>query len=75
MNVPSNLAESCSNNQTQFSAAAASWPVEGVAGDQETAASAEVEGSNTWRKMGPIRVSSGERGEGKWEMTRREEAA
>lgn len=74
MNIPSDLAESCSNSQTQFSAAAASWPVEGVSGDQETAATSEAEGSNAWRKMGPIRFSSGERGEGKWEMTRREEA-
>lgn len=32
------------------------------------------ESSKTWRKIGPIKVSSGERGEGKWEITRREEA-
>lgn len=49
----------------QFSAAAASSPVEGVAGDQATAETPQAESSKTWRKMGPITVSSGERGEGK----------
>lgn len=52
----------------QFSAAAASSPVDGVSGDQDTAETVDEgspESSKTCRKIGPIRVSSGERGEGK----------
>jgi hypothetical protein len=70
------LAESWWKRRIQLSTAAARSPLEGETGDQETAAMAEEEeSSRTWRKIGPIRVSSGERGEGKWEITRREEAA
>lgn len=57
----------------ELSAAAASSPIEGVAGDQETALTWE-ESSNTCRRKGPIAVSLEDRGEGKWEMTKREEA-
>ena len=66
------MAESCWKRRIQLSTAAARSPLEGETGDQETAEMAEEESWRSWRKMGPIRVSSGE---GKWEITRMEEAA
>lgn len=53
----------------QLPDAAATSPL----GEHETAATRN--GSwNTWRKMGPIVDSCSERGEGRWEMTRRDDA-
>lgn len=61
----------------QFSEEAASSPMDGVTGDHETAVTGynlDAESSKTWRRMGPISISCWERGEGNWEMTRREDA-
>lgn len=67
-NLPLELAESCENTEIQLSDAAASSPIDGVTGDQETDLTGEEsspESSKTCLRMGPIAASSGESGEGK----------
>lgn len=52
----------------QLSDAAASSPIDGVTGDQETEVTADEwspESSKTCRRIGPIRDSSEERGDGR----------
>ncbi|ONK69222.1 uncharacterized protein A4U43_C05F20610 [Asparagus officinalis] len=79
--LPDAVAESGQNKNTQSPTAAVISPSEGRALLQRTATmSSAVEqegeaiGSMTCWKEGPIRVSESLRGEGKWEMTRSEEA-
>lgn len=79
--LPDSLPRTGEYIQILFPKAAAISPSDGQAGHQATAftaagpsPAAETGGSMTCWKKGPTRVSWGERGEGKWEMTRREAA-
>ena len=61
----------------QLSEVAASSPIEGTTGDHETTLTEDeesLENSKTCQKIGPIPTSSEDRREGKWEITKRDEA-